>query len=326
VTEPVDTELDEILDAAASWHTRLDLGTANKRAFEAWRTADPRHAAAFARMVGTDDAIARVSHRIEGEVDEFDIKSAKQNRRQWLGGAVAGVGAIVLGGGGLFAALNRHAHAETRVGERQSLSLVDGARLEVNTDTKVAWQWDTHTKKIWLKRGEIAVTVIAASDDMSVYALGHEIEPGEAEVNVRIRDNALEVTCLRGTVQIITPALKRDPNVIVEEAPPMQLHEGQAYYSAEKTFDAKILKDDELQSVQAWQSDEMVFTGQPLSAVISDYNRYLSKKIVLKDATLSSLRLGGRFNVHDTADFLAALRDSFGIKAVETANAIELSR
>ena len=129
MTDALDKDLDEILETAASWHARLDLGTADQAAFEAWREADPRHAAAFARMEGTDGAVKREKEQIPGEVDEFEIDTPRVDRRQWLSGVLIGAGAAVLGGGGLFALVNRHAHAETKVGERQSLSLSNGARL-----------------------------------------------------------------------------------------------------------------------------------------------------------------------------------------------------
>lgn len=97
MTDALDKDLDEILEAAAAWHVRLDLGTADEAAFEAWRDADPRHAAAFARMEGTDSAVKREKDLIPGEVDEFDVKIPQVNRRQWLSGALGAIGAGVIG-------------------------------------------------------------------------------------------------------------------------------------------------------------------------------------------------------------------------------------
>lgn len=326
MTDPLDKDVDDLLEAAASWHARLDLGTAKLKDFERWRDADPRHAAAFARIVGTDESFEDVKFRLSDEVDEFEEPPVSMSRRQWLGGAVAGAGAVVLGGGGLFAILNQHAHAETQIGERKSLTLADGARLEVNTDTRLSWTWGERKKEVWLKQGEIAVSVLASSQDVSIHALGYEVKPSEGEVNVRIRNGALEVICLKGMVQIFEPPVKRTPNVVVEEAAPPMLKPGQAYYSASSNLGVKTLTETDIETVQAWQSDELLFTGQTLAAVVAEFNRYLTRKIVIRDRSIEGLRLGGRFNVHDAPAFLQSLRGSFGIQASDDGNVIALTR
>lgn len=40
-------------DEAIQWLIALDCGSADTEAFEAWRSADPRHAAAFAQVAAT---------------------------------------------------------------------------------------------------------------------------------------------------------------------------------------------------------------------------------------------------------------------------------
>jgi transmembrane sensor len=69
--------------------------------------------------------------------------------------------------------------------------------------------------------------------------------------------------------------------------------------------------------VSAWRRGEIVFQGAPLGAVVEEYNRYLIKKMVIADPELSKLRLGGRFINSDPTDFLATLRSSFDIDAVD---------
>jgi transmembrane sensor len=64
--------------------------------------------------------------------------------------------------------------------------------------------------------------------------------------------------------------------------------------------------------VSAWRRGEIVFQGAPLGAVVEDYNRYLTKKLVIADPELSKLRLGGRFTNSDPSDFLNTLSSSFG--------------
>ncbi len=41
----------KLTDIAALWYAQLDSGTADVKAFEAWRDADSRHAVAFAWII-----------------------------------------------------------------------------------------------------------------------------------------------------------------------------------------------------------------------------------------------------------------------------------
>ncbi len=86
------------------------------------------------------------------------------------------------------------------------------------------------------------------------------------------------------------------------------------------------LTDERLRSITAWQSDEMLFTGQTLATVVEEYNRYLPRKIVIRDPALAQLRLGGRFNVHDPVGFLKALKESFGVQSVDDGKVISLTK
>ena len=75
--------------------------------------------------------------------------------------------------------------------------------------------------------------------------------------------------------------------------------------------------EDQVQSVQAWRRGEIVFEGQALSAAVEEYNRYLTRKLVIGDERAGALRLGGRFLTGDPDSFLDALRTTFGVRIVE---------
>jgi transmembrane sensor len=319
VTETPDTELDEILAAAASWHTRLDLGTADERAFEAWRDADPRHAAAFARMEGTDGAVARVRHRIEGEVDEFEVAPPQMTRRRWLTGGLSTLGALTLGGGGFAAFALHRAHAETPIGGRTGIALADGGRLDINTNSRASWRFSRTVREIWLERGEIALSLPVEARPVRIHADGHIISGQGGKMNLRLRDEGVEVTVIEGKGVVVAGDGAKAYGLET-------LDTGNSVLAIDGDTSVKQMTVEDLQIVTAWQSDEMLLTGQTLEAVVNEYNRYLTRKIVIRDAALMPIQLGGRFNVHDTTGFLTSLHAGFGIRVTETAQAIELSR
>lgn len=63
----------------------------------------------------------------------------------------------------------------------------------------------------------------------------------------------------------------------------------------------------------SWRDDVVVIDGQTLAVAVDEYNRYLTRKIIIVDPELSGIRLGGRFSTRDPRDFLATLHTSFGI-------------
>jgi transmembrane sensor len=319
VTEFSDKELDEFLEAAASWHTRLDLGTADLSAFEAWRSADRRHAAAFSRMVGTDAAVMDVAHRISGEVDEFAVDVPKPNRRQWLSGAMMGIGAAVVGAGAFGAFALHRAHAETQVGGRVGVVLPDGGPLEINTDSRVSWRFSKNVREIWLERGEVALSLPVEARPVRIHADGHIVSGQGGQMNLRLRGEAVEVTLVKGNgVVVAGDGVKAYSLSTLDTA--------QAVLAIDGFAPVRHMSAEDLQVVTAWQSDEMVFAGQTLSVVVAEYNRYLTRKITIRDPSLSEIRLGGRFNVHDPKGFLSSLHQAFGIRSTEEAGVIALTR
>lgn len=60
--------------------------------------------------------------------------------------------------------------------------------------------------------------------------------------------------------------------------------------------------------------------GQSLDYALAEMNRHLPNKIVIGDPNLSRLRLGGTSATTNPAEFLEALRTSFGVRATTGAN------
>jgi transmembrane sensor len=71
----------------------------------------------------------------------------------------------------------------------------------------------------------------------------------------------------------------------------------------------------ELQQRMAWQEGFLVFSGEPLSDVIREVNRYSPVTLELADPALASLSIGGRFRVGDLEAVLDVLRLNFGIRS-----------
>ncbi len=300
---------DTLNDQAALWHAQLDSGSADREAFEAWRDADPAHAAAFARIAATAEALDVL--RGGDHTADPDLRAAKpitrRNLLPWAAGFVA-----VAGGTGIWGASQVRASASTAVGGRESIPLPDGGRLDLNTDTKAFWKFDKTQRRIWLERGEIALSVPTDPRPCRLFAAGQTITLAAGELNVRLRKPAVDVTVTKGacSVQSQAGAMRQ----------PTQIRAGEAVLTATDIVRVRRLSDSDLLFTSGWTRGELVLQGQTLGTAVGEYNRYLDEKIVIADPELAAIRLGGRFLTRDPEDFLTSLQSSFGIHVQRLSN------
>lgn len=318
----VPTEKASLTEQAAAWLAALDAGTADRAAFERWRAADARRAAAFAQVAAAWTRLdaARLLRQAECAADldagadgETAARRPRAVSRRTLMRAAAVAGLVVSGGtaAGLMSRAWARTSAETGIGERRSIVLEDGSRLELNTDTRVAWRLRESERSVWLTRGEIALDVAASGAPLSLHGAVSRTELAEGRYNARLTGTALDLLVVEGRARLAaagTPAVSAGESALISAA-------GPAVRAAEPVVIARA---------EAWRRGELVFSGESLDFAVGEYNRYLARRIIIGDAQLSRLRLGGRFTSADPSQFLRALEASFGIRALDDADTIVL--
>lgn len=296
----------QLMDEAADWLARLDSGAADPAAFEAWRDADPRRASAFVQVANAAQALDRAKPTLQRS-----LLRHKPNRRHFLfaavsvgaGTAAAAIGALVWGG--------KRAGASTIVGQRRNVTLPNGATLELNTDSKAEWQADKGRMQVWLKRGELALTVHTPAQACELWSGQSVADVGVGRINARLRGEMLDLTVLAGNCVVRQAERAHDT---MSSTPPVVLQTNQAVLSARDSQVVRTLDAPDVQFLSAWPGGELAFEGQTLDTAVGEYNRYLSNKIIIADPSLASIKLGGRFSSADPSIFLDALSSSFGIK------------
>ncbi|KQV57638.1 MULTISPECIES: FecR domain-containing protein [unclassified Caulobacter] len=298
-----DQDRDALIAQASDWLARLDAGRAVPEDFEAWRAVDPRRAAAFAE-------VAAAWSRLDALRDVEPRTRPAVTRRAWLGGGLAlaaGVaGAAYVGRDQLL-----RVRTVTGIGERRTLALPDGSSVELNTDTIVAWRFDRQRRRLWLERGEIALTI--AHDALRPFELfTHEglARLASGQFNARLRPAGLDLIVLAGRAAIKTAA--GEAEAAVEAATDAR----QALAVSAAGVSVAAAPEAEVQNVQAWRRGEIVFEGQRLTEAVEEYNRYLTRKLVIEDPKVGALRLGGRFLTDNPETFLEALRTTFGLRII----------
>ncbi|MBX7483349.1 FecR family protein [Qipengyuania qiaonensis] len=311
---------DEIAEAAADWLVRLDTGSADPVAFEAWRSSDPRHASVFAQMAATwkrigdlrwastdDDAVGpSAMEAIEPELPRRGI-----DRRAAITGLAASIAAIATGAG--FWMHMRRETATTAIGERRVVRLPGGALASLNTATEIAWRMG-ETLEIWIESGEAAFRLAGKGAVGAVlYAATMRAELAGGSYNVRLFEQGPRFAVMAGSAAVSAAGGFTD-----------MLHANEVLTASASGFLTLPLASEELAQTGAWQRGEIIFDGMELSAALDEFNRYLAEPIRLGDPAIGAIRLGGRFRTDDPSGFLQSLYDGFGIASRRSDTAILL--
>ncbi|MGF6098588.1 FecR family protein [Pseudomonas sp. 18175] len=293
---------EHIIEQAANWLTRLHdehVTDADRRAFDTWCQADPRHALAIERMRG-----------LWGSLDTLPAKPARiaLNRafapRRPRGAQVAGLlGVLLCGWFGLDHLPVWMADQRTGVGERRQIALEDGSRLQLNSNSAVDVKFDGHQRVIELLQGELWVDVakdaqrpfMVRTDQGTATALGTRYLVKRAE------DGTTIVTVIESTV-----AVKGDSNAGVK------VTAGQR----------SILEHGRAQAPQAlgnsdpdaWTRGLLKVNDQPLGDVLQALASYRHGLLRFDAPALQDLRVSGVFKLDDTSAALAALADNLPIQ------------
>lgn len=278
-------------EQAAEWLAALDSGSADPAAFAAWRAADPRHAAAF----------ARIAHAWQ-ELDQLRATRTAapplaqgMDRRSVLRISGAAVAAVVAGAVGL--PLVNEAEAATGAGERRTVTLPDGSRAHLNTRTAISWRRWGSERHLWLDRGEVALD-IAASEQPFTLTTGRSVSLDMGRYNARRDAEVLTLLPLQGRASV-------DGRMI---------HVGQSASVTENSATFVPMDAEARRDVMSWREGEIVFDGDTLTTAVAEFNRYLDRPLVIADPALARVRIGGRFQTGSPGAFLQALHDGFGVR------------
>lgn len=312
-------------ERAADWLAALDSGSADRDAFEAWRSTDPSHAAAFLRVAATWASLESAGQSAAGQGMPFtpeptpvriELDATRPTRRTLLRAAGFG-GAFLLAGAGAFATRGFAQSAETQTGERRLIQLGDGSSIELNTDTQASWRIRGR-RHFWLSRGEVALVVAADHGEPCLLEAGScKAMLSAGQFNARLGNQGLHLTVVQGH------ALVRGGSDDTHRS--LRLATAETGTFAPGGARAERLSDADISTLRAWQQGEIVLQGETLGQAVAEYNRYLPRKLVLKDPRLAGFRLGGRFLADDPTAFLAALQVDFGVKSTDNEQAIFLS-
>jgi transmembrane sensor len=214
------------------------------------------------------------------------------------------------------------------IGELKQQTLADGSVVQLNTDSQIQVDFSTGTRKIRLLRGEAHFDVSHNADwPFQVYAGNGMVKAVGTAFSVRLDRDSVKVTVDEGRVDLAAAAVadttSHAPSSMQKIA---SLQVGQSAQisniistnpgtSAPQPLQViSDLAQQELERQLAWRTGYLVFTGNPLSEVIAEINRYTPLQIEIGDPALANLSVGGRFKVGELDAMFDVLETGFGIQ------------
>ena len=317
-------------DQAAQWFARLldsQCPPAERAAFERWRTADPKHAAAYRELellwkrsaeAVKDPALMAAANRA------LRRDPPTHARRWWFPALAAGVALLVAA-----ITLPRWlatpddpvgtAYA-TSAGQERSEQLADGSSVLLDTDSEVVVRYSARTRRVDLLRGRAQFSVqgnhawpfVVHAGNGTVTAVGTQFQ-------VRLDNGATDVALLKGKL------------AIAAQSPDGQERNASLVGGQSLSFDERgnitPVRTIDLQQAQGWTQGKLFVHDWRLPQLLAEMNRYSTTKVAIGDPSLQNIHISGVFRTGDQQTFLAMLQQGWSIRAARAGDKrIVLSR
>ena len=320
-----------LLDEAADWLVRLNEPQATSAEFEEWQrwlNADLRHARAFHALEGTWQISAQAAialhsrdepkftrYRPDEPVSTW-VRRRHNIRRLRVWAAAASI--LILAGIVSVWWSRQPVIIQTATAEQRIEWLPDRSRVTVGPLTRVSYRYSAATRALRLDTGQafFEVTQDAHRPFVVDTRRGRIVAVGTA-FSVDVASDRLNVTVAEGTVRIEDAELPQKPGGSVV-AYPLLVSAGRRYIAAPNGASVTTLPS--ATPEVSWRDGRLVYYGDPLSAVITDLNRYAVDPIELADQTLGDLQYTGTVFPESVNDWLAALPSIFPIRVERRAH------
>lgn len=337
MNEPLPPD-DPIEEAASAWLVQRAEGfsSVQRREFERWCKADPRHAAAVARLEATCALLERMP-AVRDELQpvvEFPTPARAFRpppRRapafsRLLAGLAAAVTLAAVGGWLWQRAQPAALQYVTSIGGYERVVLADGSVLELNASSEVHVDLAARERRLALVRGEAHFTVVPdPGRPFIVSAGGVAVRAVGTAFNVRLAPAAVEVLVTEGQVAVSKPVARSGssptPTVLrANERTKVRTSPGRSGVGVAGSpppnpapaaaTAVETLAPEALREALSWQERRLVFSATPLREVVIQFNRRNRVQLVLGDPALGERPVGGTFAADNVEGFVRLLEGS----------------
>lgn len=324
----------DIKSEAARWLLLEESGLDRTQAaaFEAWLSADPRHQSEYAQMRGVwSDLDQTEDSDIEKLLATLPPPPAREWRR-WIPRTVFAGLAMVLVIGGSWSWLQWSAQQPTfsqqyatQRGQQRSVTLPDGSKLQLDTDTAISVTFRRDQREVVLERGRSMFTVMPVQDQpFDVLAAGMRVHVVGTRFSVTRggaaddAGDAVEVAVEEGHVRFGPAAADIHLDAI-------DLYAGQMVAAHDGQPDASVRQIDP-ETIATWRDGWVLFDDVPLLDALAEFERYGDTHLMIRDAQVASLRITGSFNVRRIEVFARSLPLVLPVELQQQGAVVEIVR
>ncbi|MCS3433134.1 FecR domain-containing protein [Klebsiella sp. BIGb0407] len=306
-----------IRQQAALWAVKMaerSLTEDEEREMTAWFEGDPQHADALIKaqqqwiMLGTLSRSTSADALLKADASTVVPLTTKViNRRRWSHWATAAV--IILASlPALFllpdAWLRWQADYYTATGEIRQVTLPDGSRVDLDSHSAIALDFNNEERRVRLLSGNAWFTVAPLGKD--------EIRPFRVEAE-------------GGMTQALGTQFSIDLNgggadVAVHEHSVRVSYQGQSLVLTEQQgaryADNHLVRHSVSPSQFAWRRGWLIIDKQPVSDAVAQINRYQNQKVIVVNPTLRKRIVSGTFTLNTSENAIETLRQTLGAELV----------
>ena len=211
----------------------------------------------------------------------------------WIGGAVA-ASLVAITGYGLLPPRSDPYSIATMAGERRTVTLADGSRIDINGATRITLD-RRNPRLATLESGEVLFTVVHDdSRPFIVHAGGAELRDVGTVFNVVSDDSGLALAVAEGTV-IYNP--KREA-VTIDAGNTLRVRAGDPVVTVGRADPAAMV---------SWRQNRLIYDGAPLGLVAADIRRNLGLAVAVSPDVAARPFRGVIVLDRETDRFLARL-------------------
>lgn len=209
-------------------------------------------------------------------------------------------------------------HFQARIGERTTVPLPDGTKVEINTGTAIRVAQSEVRREVWLDTGEAFFEVAKNKDKPFVVHVGKQtVTVLGTKFSVRRDADKVTVKVLEGRVQVDGDGEGGAGAAII----------GAGQFAVTRASSTLLgsMPEDRIQDAFTWRNGMLRFDHATLAEVADEFNRYHRKPIEIVSKDLKGMEVGGTFQAQNVDAFVRLLRDAYGLNVNETETAIEIS-
>lgn len=276
-----------------------------QRKVKNWCDADPRHAAAFQRILNSYERAGLLRQSPMAGLPQLE-PAARKSEWKPLPALAAAAAIVVLvpagvvlvrGGGSPFGGTDA-VMLMTSVGEIRQFDLADGSKVTLDTATKVDVEIGRSHRRAHLRYGRARFEVAQAPLPFVIESASSTASTRGGTIDVEQIGKEGRIQILAGTAEVSGADKQHTSHMAMDTGEGLTL-------SPDRPEQKNVLK-----AAPDWTRGMLEFDGTPLADAVALANRYSDRHIIVA-GDLTSLRVTGAFRAGDTAGLAKALAAAF---------------